>query len=344
MEQSQKITPKFFFLSIGVVASLIASVSAFLNLIFSALDHAFPDVLTSSYQYGYVSYSFDQMRSSLALLIIIFPVFLILSFFWNKTIKKGLSHWDEVLKRWALYLVIFLASIMVVVDLVTLVRYFVSGEITVRFILKVVAVLISAKIVGVYYLSELGVKVPLVPKKKDFLFIITSSAFVVFAVVYGFITMGGPGSQRNLRLDQRRIEDLQNIQYQVINYWQQKEKLPTTLEELKNPLSGFTLPQDPEFEKGLTYEYNKISDLSKKTSIKFELCATFTLPIPKGYIENSKGGYGGVMPARDIAVSSMPYPYPGGTNDSWDHQEGRTCFEREIDPELYPPYPKPLKS
>lgn len=339
MEQSQKITPKFFFLSIGLVASLIASVSAFLSLIFSALDHVFPDVLTSSYQYGYVSYSFDQMRSSLALLIIIFPVFLILSYFWNKAIKNGLSHWDEVLKRWALYLIIFLASVMVVVDLVALVRYFVSGEITVRFILKVLAVLVAAKIVGIYYLSELKVKVPLVPKNKSFLFTTISSALVIFAIVYGFIVMGGPGSQRNLRLDQRRIEDLQNIQYQVINYWQQKEKLPATLDELKNPLTGSIIPIDPEFEKGMAYEYKKIEDK------KFELCATFAAPLPKGWVDYSKGGYGGgVMPARDIAVSSMPMPYPGGTNDSWDHQEGRTCFDRTIDPETYPPYPKPFNN
>ncbi len=338
METSQKLTPKFFFLSIGVVASLITSVSAFLSLIFSALDHVFPDVLTASYQYGYVSYSFDQMRSSIALLIIIFPVFLILSHFWNKNIVKGLSHWDEVLKRWALYLIIFLASVMVIVDLVTLVRYFVSGEITIRFVLKVVAVLIAAKIVGVNYLSDLGVKVPLMPKNKNIFLTVVSSILVIFAVVYGFMVMGGPGSQRNLRLDQRRIEDLQSIQYQVINFWQQKEKLPTSLNEFKNPISGYVVPQDPEFEKGMVYEYNKISDK------KFELCATFTLPIPKGYVENSTGGYGGVMPARDIAVSSMPYPGPGGVNDSWDHQEGRTCFEREIDPQIYPPYPKPTET
>jgi hypothetical protein len=244
------------------------------------------------------------------------------------------------MKKWVLYLIVFLASLMVVVDLVTLVRYFVSGEITVRFVLKVLAVLVTAKVVGLYYLSELGVKVPMIPKNKSKLFVWISSILVLFSIVYGFNVMGGPGSQRDLRLDQRRIEDLQNIQYQVINFWQQKEKLPATLDELKNPLSGNSIPQDPEFQKGLSYEYSKISDLSKNTPIKFELCATFTLPIPKGYVENSKGGYG-VMPARDIAVSSMPYL--GGTNDSWDHQEGRTCFEREIDPDLYPPYPKPTK-
>lgn len=332
--ETRKLSPKFFFLSLGLVISLIASASAFLSLLFSTFDHVFPDVLSATYQYGYVSYSFDQMRSSIALLIIIFPVFLVLAHFWSEAIKKGLSHWDEVMKKWVIYLIVFLASLMVVIDLVTLVRYFVSGEITIRFVLKVLAVLATAKMVGLYYLSELGVKVPLITKNKNKLFVWVSSVLVLFSIVYGFTVMGGPGSQRDLRLDQRRIEDLQSIQWQVINFWQQKEKIPTTLDELKNPLSGNTIPQDPEFQKGLLYEYNKISDM------KFELCATFTLPIPKGYVEN--GGYK-AMPTRDISMSSEPY-FGGGMNESWEHQKGRTCFEREIDSELYPPYPKPIKN
>lgn len=339
MEQSQKVTPKFFFLSLALVVSLITSVSAFLSLLFTTLDHALPDVLTASYQYGYASYSFDQMRSSLAILIIMFPIFLAISYFWNRAVKNVLGHGNEVLKRWTVYLIVFLASLMVAIDLVTLVRYFVGGEITARFVWKVLSVLVAAKMVGVYYLAGLGVKIPLVPKKKHMFFGIVSTVLVVFAIVYGFAVMGGPGAQRDLRLDQKRIEDLQSIQYQVINYWQQKEKLPLSLDEFKNPISSFMVPEDPEFEEagevtsGRRYSYRKISD---KT---FELCATFTAPIPKGWVENS-GGYG-IMPAKDIAVSSMPYP--GGMNDSWDHQVGPTCFERTIDPDIYPPYPKPVK-
>lgn len=343
MEQTRKLTPQFFFLSIGSLVALIASVSAFLNLVFSALDHALPDVLTASYQYGYASYSFESMRSSLAVLIIVFPVFLLLSRFWLRALGREMTHWDDIIRKWVIYLILFLASITVIVDLVTLVRYFVSGEITLRFILKVLGVLVAAKLVGLYYLSLLNVKIPLTPKNKNLFFGIISSVVVLAVIVWGFAVMGAPGSQRNLRLDQRRIEDLQSIQWQVINYWQQKEKLPVSLDELKNPISSYIVPQDPEFEKGLIYEYRVLSEKTAKTNPSFELCATFTLPLPKGWVENGGGGYGGIMPARDIAVSSVA-PYPGGTADSWDHQEGRTCFTRTIDPEFYPPYPKPVKN
>jgi hypothetical protein len=337
--ENKKLTPHFFFLSIGVLGTLIATVTSFINLIFSALDHVFPDVLNASYQYGYVSYSFDSMRSALAVLIIVFPVFLILSRFWSKAMKGEMAHWDAVIRKWAIYLILFLASVAVIADLVTLVRYFVSGEITIRFILKVLAVLVVALFVGVYYIFELKNKEKMWGCKVGTWAAIKSSVLVVALIVWSFCVMGSPFQQRSLRLDQRRIDDLQNIQWQVISYWQQKEKLPEALADLKNPLAGYSLPTDPEFEKGNVYEYKKLDKM------KFEICATFILPIPKGWVENNyKYGFGGdgIMPARDVAMSSMPYPAPS-QGESWDHEAGRSCFQRTIDPDLYPPYPKPTK-
>ena len=337
MESHTKLTPQFFFLSIGVLATLIASVSSFLSLAFATLDQVLPDALTASYQYGYASYSFESMRSALAILIIVFPVFLILSRLWARLMKKEMSRWDEVVRRWAIYLILFLASVTVIVDLVMLVRYFVSGEITLRFILKVAATLIAASIPGWYYAQLLR---PAAARRLVWeRWAIWKSVVLVLAlIVWSFTVMGSPDSQRDLRLDQRRVEDLQSIQWQVISYWQQKEILPESLSELSNPISSYMVPRDPEFQKGKSYEYAKRSDMT------FELCATFAQPMPEGWVEQGRG-YGGVMGMRDmdIAVSSMPYPGPGGAGDSWDHEAGRTCYERTIDPELYPPFPKPEK-
>jgi hypothetical protein len=142
--------------------------------------------------------------------------------------------------------------------------------------------------------------------------------------------MGSPKQQRAWRLDDKRVNDLQNIQSQIISYWQQKEKLPATLSELSNPMTGYSLPIDPEFEKGNKYEYLPID------KINFELCATFIAPIPKGWQENN---YSGIMYATktDVAVSSDLYPI-GGVNNSWSHESGRTCFSRTIDKYIYPPF------
>jgi len=335
----QKLSPKFFFLSLGVLATLIASVTAFLNLVFETLNNKFPDALNAVYQYGYNSYNFEAARSAMATLIIIFPAFLLLSYFWRKTVRGGLSHADDVVRKWTLYLILFLAGIVVVVDLVTLVRYFVAGEITTRFIWKVVITLVIAAYVGMFYVFELRGRQKFWGISIGASSAIKSTILVIALVAWSFAVIGTPAEQRTWRLDERRTQDLQSIQWQVISFWQQKEQLPSTLAELNNPISMFSFPVDPEFEKGNTYEYRVTGPLT------FELCATFSAVMPEGWQEFGKGGTYPMFSGREVAVD-VAYPYPGGTgNDSWDHEAGRTCFSRTIDPDIYPPFdngPKPL--
>ncbi len=334
-----KLSPKFFFLSFGVLVTLITVVTSFLNLIFDTLNKKFPDALNGVYQYGYDTYQYEGIRTAIATLIIIFPVFLVLSYYWNKTAKGGLSHISEVIRKWMLYLIIFLSAIVAVVDLVTLVQYFLRGEITTRFIMKVVTTLLTIGVVGSYHLLLLRQKENLkiwMPK----LFAVISLVIVVVGVGWSFTVIGSPSTQRAYGLDSRRVSDLQNIQSQVISYWQQKEKLPTKIEDLVDPLSYNSLPVDPEFEKGTTYTYKMNGKLT------FELCATFSAKMPKGWTEYVNGG--GIVPmysgaVRDVSTSASPvsYPYPGGgggANQSWDHEAGLTCFSRTIDPEIYKPY------
>jgi len=334
IEKKDRITPGFLFLSLGVFATLITVVIAFLNLVFEALNKQFPDVLNATYQYGYASWNYEGMRVAIATLIIVLPVFMVLSYLWNRKTKEVLGSIDTAIQKWMVYIILFLVGIIVVVDLVTLVNFFVSGEITTRFILKVLVVLITAGIVGTYYILSLGVW------KKYRNVLVKSLAvggplLVLLAIILSFGIIGSPKDQRTWRLDEKRTADLQSIQWQVISYWQQKETLPESLTDLASPLSGYMVPVDPEFEKGVSYRYVKKGDMT------FELCATFGADMQQGWQEYSGGG--GIMPyaERDMAVSSMPYP--GGTgSDSWDHGVGDTCFERTIDADMYPPYTKGL--
>jgi hypothetical protein len=329
---SPKITPKFFFLSLGTLIALIVSVTSFINLAFATLNFKFPDALNAMYTYGYNSFSFDGARMAIATLIIFFPIFLILMKYWKKASDAGLSKGDMTIKKWMIYLLLFVAALTLAIDLVTLVKYFVSGEITTRFILKVLVVLVVALKVGVYFILELKEKKTLWGFSVGTWAAIKSGALVLILIILSFMVIGTPGQQRVWRLDDKRVADLQGIQWQIINYWQQKEKLPEKIEDLSNPLSGFMMPMDPEVEKGKKYEYKKTGDLT------FELCATFSAPMPKGWQEYGGGKY--PMFARDVAVS---YPYPGGMNESWDHEEGYKCFSRTIDKEVYPPFPDPVE-
>src|SRR3989344_9654 len=331
-QSQQKLSPKFFFVSLFILVWLITTVTSLLNLIFGLLDKKFPDILNATYAYGYNTYEFTVIRGALATLIVIFPIFLIVSYFWTKLVNGQMGRIDLTIKKWMLYLIVFLSSITITVDLITLVRYFVEGEITTRFILKVVVTLTVALLVGFYYLSELRGG-----KSKKFIRLVCvaiASLFVVIAIVTGFMTIGSPAQQRLLRFNERRVQDLQSIQSQVVTYWQQKEVLPKSLTDLASPFTGYVVPVEPEFESGKQYEYNV------KGNLTFELCATFALPMPEGWVEYSKGGGEPiplVYPERD-GVISYPYPGPMGTNESWDHDGGRTCFERTIDTDIFQPF------
>ena len=146
--------------------------------------------------------------------------------------------------------------------------------------------------------------------------------------------MGSPAKQRSLRLDNQRVTDLQNIQDRVINYWQQKEKLPIVLNDLADPISNYSIPVDPEFNKGNVYEY------IVKDKLSFELCATFSLDTPKGWQESNYSNINGPAFPSDVNVgSTVAYP-AGAVNQSWNHSVGRTCFSRTIDKDIYQPIKK----
>jgi len=107
------------------------------------------------------------------------------------------------------------------------------------------------------------------------------------------------------------------LQGEMINYWQMKEVLPSGLDALKNEISGFVPPRDPETNS--PYEYKVISPL------KFQLCATFNLA--------------SIFASSEMNQPVVPAPYKGyydTSNEVWNHETGSKCFERTIDPELYP--------
>jgi hypothetical protein len=329
-----KLNIGFFFLCLAVLITLVTSVVAFLNLIFDTLDKQFPDVLNSAYQYGYSTYGFESIRIALSTLIIFFPIFILVSYFWKKFMKGEMGHIDEIIRKWVIYIILFISAIVVVVDLVTLVRYFVSGEITNRFVFKVLSTLVVVALVGVYYILLLRAKKESTIKF-GMIFSGVGILIVIISIFYSFSIMGSPAKQRMLRLDDKRITDLQSIQSQIINYWQQKEKLPENLNELSTPISSYSIPVPTGFKNGEKYEY--ILDTNNK--LTFQLCATFDLPIIKGWVEN-QAYYGGMPSTLDRSVSETNVLPQGGVNESWSHEAGRTCFTRTIDKDIYPPYKK----
>lgn len=309
-----KISAKDFFLHLGAIITFYASAAALIALLFEVINFAYPKV-TEYYYYSFPSISFQ-----VATLIVAFPLFLFLSRLMQSSYEVEPSLREAPLRKWLAYITLFIAGGIVAGDLVTVIYMFLDGqELTMGFLLKVLALLVVAGGVFFYYLRE--IRNQIAPGERN-IWRIVAVAFILVSIVLGFMVIGSPASQRERRQDMQRTNDLQGLQWQIVNYWQQKGSLPATLEDLRDPLSGFTIPFDPET--GASYEY------ARKGELSFELCASFEEDSVK-----AQSSFGNVMPMRPMMEPSIAMRAP----DNWDHGTGRTCFERTIDPELYPPRP-----
>lgn len=306
-----KVTPKDFFLWAGAMVALYGSVISLISLLFQYINYAFPDALQ---EYYYADPFSGPIRFAMATLIVLVPVAIILLRVIRADIAREPAKDDLWVRRWALVLTVFLAGAAVVGDLITLVNYFLGGEITMRFILKVLVLLLVSGGVFLHFFADLRGYWSANPARAKQVGL-AAGVLVLLSIVAGFFIMGTPGQVRLMRFDSQKVSDLQNIQWQIINYWQQKESLPASLEEIKDPLSGYDIPLDPQT--GEPYGYQRTSPLD------FQLCATFNLESRK--------------PQSSVARPSM-----GVEGENWQHGAGETCFERTIDPERYPPYAKGL--
>ena len=303
-QEIKRNTPRDVFLHLLSVVTLYWSSVVFITLLWQFINYFFQDSLSPFYYESFAGY----IRFAVSSLFIIFPVFIFTSWFLNKIYKKELEVRDSKIRKWLIYFTLFIASLVMIGDLITVVNYFLGGEIAIKFILKSLSVFLVAGVIFGYYLDDIRRQTP-TPLAKYFAW--ASIILVVAIIIISFFIIGSPTTAKLMQTDQQRVNDLSNIQYQIVNYWQAKEKLPETLSDLTDVISGFTAPTDPETK--INYEY-MIIDADK---LSFQLCATFSRESKSGQAESS-------------------YYYGNATSQVWNHGIGRICFDRTIDKDLYP--------
>ena len=323
MDDSKKLGPRDVFIHLLAIICLYFAAVNFGVILFQLLNLYLPDVIVDVYRDGV----YDTIRWAVATLVIVFPVYAWLNWFLEKELARFPEKRELRTRKWLIYLTLFWAAGVIMGDLVTLVYNFLQGELTLRFVLKILVVLVIATGVFKYYLLIL--KPALLPAQAILKRVLswTTIALAVAVVVAGFAVAGLPKDQRLKKLDDRRVGDLQSIQSQVLYFWQQKSRLPDGLDQLKDSISGYQAPVDPATSQ--PYEYKKLADL------KFELCADFSSQDNTfGCLHGSDIGCpkqrGGVYPSYPVTGPVSPELF-----NNWDHVVGHSCFERKIDPDLY---------
>ncbi len=293
---------KSFVLQLASLATLFVSLPAFILLVFSIINLAFPDAAES---YWRIESAQSSIRYTIAVLAVFFPAYI----FITRKVNNGRRDEGELyhkLTKWFIYIALLIAGMVMLGDLATVVFYFLNGEITIRFILKALAMLLI--IGGAFYYYLLDAKDYWNKKEtvSKIIGAVVSVVVIVFAVI-GYMQIDSPSQTREIKIDQQQVSDLQNIHWKIQGFYQTNGVLPDSIDQA---YPDFPAPIATEGR--AQYEYNLTG------AETYQLCATFSRATPES--ERNSGQY-----YYEIDKYSK--------NNIWDHGEGQKCFDRVVFPE-----------
>lgn len=138
------------FMYLVLFLCLYISAFSFGSLLFHFINRWIPDAIRY-----YESGDLSAVRMSVASLIVAFPLYLWLSSLLAAAIRRDPERKGSKVRKWLTYITLFIAAGVIIGDLITLLFNLLGGELTARFSLKVLSVLLIAGLIFGYYLWDL---------------------------------------------------------------------------------------------------------------------------------------------------------------------------------------------
>ncbi len=116
------------------------------------IARAFPDATQRQY---YAESLRDQISWQVAVVVISFPVFVFVHTLIRRELSSRPDLYDSGVRRWLTYLALVIAAIVVLADGVWFISALLRGELTVRFVLDSLVLLVLGGGVFLYYLNTI---------------------------------------------------------------------------------------------------------------------------------------------------------------------------------------------
>lgn len=137
-----------YLLSFGTLSTWACALG---SLFFTLIERWFPDPVVNRL-YGNLN---TELSGEMASLIIAFPIYLFTTRFIIRDVSAHPEKQESAVRKWLTYIALLIAAGVVIGDLITFLAYFLRGELTPRFVFKVITVLLIAGGVFWYYLLSL---------------------------------------------------------------------------------------------------------------------------------------------------------------------------------------------
>jgi hypothetical protein len=266
------------------------------SMFFRFIDHWFPDPVSRGQLFDLRNAVTWQMAS----VAVAFPIFI---FVMRTILREAQDHPERLqsgVRKWLTYIALLLTAAAMICDLIWFLDYFLTGELTLRFLLKALTVMLICGAIFVYYLGSLrwnrNTNVA-GAKSRSLKFGVGAAVAVIASFCIGLGVAGMPSQQRGIEADRTRARNLGGIANALYQWHRRVDSakpstpLPGTLTELIG--NGISPSEIVDPETGIPYEYHVKSDST------YELCAVFS---------NAEG-------ADPQFVTGL-----------WRHGQGRTCF------------------
>ena len=137
------------FLHLLTFGSLYTWATSLILLLFTYVNFAFPDPAWMMSQAA-VDELMSIIRAELAIVIVAFPVFLGMWHYLLREVRARSSNGPSAIRRWLVYLSIFIGALTLSGDLITLIYFTLEGQLTTRLLLKAAVLFLIAGSLVVY--------------------------------------------------------------------------------------------------------------------------------------------------------------------------------------------------
>jgi len=289
-----------FYYLLSLVALIFVSISVGL-IAFGIINQTVADALTLN---GYSDYN-SQFRFAISALLIAVPIFFVI----NRLINRGLQtkelDQESGIRRWLTYFILLVSSVTVLGVFISVINNFLSGEMTLSFVLKALTMLVISASVFSFYLYDIKRADATLKDQIVKIFFFISLALIVAAFVSAWFFMESPKEARNRRLDQIVISNINSLESAVNIYYETKDVLPNSLDDIKNGPGYYNSMEqmivDPE--NGDVIVYKKID------ATNFEFCADFK---------------------TNSSQDNQNRPTMIYSSGSKDHEAGYQCFKSKV--------------
>src|SRR5580658_7666871 len=110
------------------------------SLAFTLIDRWIPDPVAAQ---AYISYR-NAVSYQIASIIVAFPIFLVVMSFILREVESSPERLQSGVRKWLTYIALLLTAGTMIGDLVVFLTTFLQGELTVRFVLKAIVVILIA--------------------------------------------------------------------------------------------------------------------------------------------------------------------------------------------------------